>query len=111
MRRPSSSVLRECLRRWESHAYALTPNAPAPDFLRMALELGATRRPRQPFTPDASLFVVNGCLCEARSRSSKIVGGAVSLRIPPSPELARQAGLRSGVRPNFRPPDIASFYD
>ena len=43
-------------------------NTPAPDFLRMALELGATRCLRKPFTPVALLAVVNECLAEARER-------------------------------------------
>ena len=44
-------------------------NAPAPDFLRMALELGASRCLRKPFTPAALLAVINECLAEARGRS------------------------------------------
>jgi CheY-like chemotaxis protein len=48
-------------------------DSPAPDFLRMALELGAARCLRKPFTPGALLAVVNECLAEARSRFSDIV--------------------------------------
>jgi CheY-like chemotaxis protein len=48
-------------------------DSPAPDFLRMALDLGATRCLRKPFTPGALLAVVNECLAEARSRFSGIV--------------------------------------
>jgi CheY-like chemotaxis protein len=44
------------------------PNAPAPDFLRMALELGATRCLRKPFTPSALLAVINECLAEIQSQ-------------------------------------------
>jgi DNA-binding response OmpR family regulator len=43
-------------------------NTPAPDFLRMALELGASRCLRKPFTPVALLKVINECLSEARER-------------------------------------------
>ena len=43
-------------------------NTPAPDFLRMALELGASRCLRKPFTPAALLTVINECLSEARER-------------------------------------------
>jgi CheY-like chemotaxis protein len=43
-------------------------NTPAPDFLRMALELGATRCLRKPFTPIALLSAINECLAEARER-------------------------------------------
>ena len=51
-------------------------NSPAPDFLRMALELGASRCLRKPFTPVALLTVINECLAEAQSRFA----GAVQLR-------------------------------
>ena len=43
-------------------------DAPAPDFLRMALELGAASCLRKPFTPAALLTVINECLAEARTR-------------------------------------------
>jgi CheY-like chemotaxis protein len=42
-------------------------NAPAPDFLRMALELGASRCLRKPFTSAALLMAIDECLSEARS--------------------------------------------
>jgi CheY-like chemotaxis protein len=45
----------------------------APDFLCMALELGAARCLRKPFTPGALLAVVNECLAEARSRFNGVV--------------------------------------
>ena len=48
-------------------------DSPAPDFLRMALELGAARCLRKPFTPGALLAIVNECLAEARSRFSGVV--------------------------------------
>ena len=48
-------------------------NSPAPDFLRMALELGASRCLRKPFTPVALLAVINECLAEAQSRFSSVV--------------------------------------
>ena len=51
-------------------------NSPAPDFLRMALELGASRCLRKPFTPVALLTVINECLSEAQSR----VPGVIQLR-------------------------------
>jgi DNA-binding response OmpR family regulator len=38
--------------------------SPAPDFLRMALELGAARCLRKPFTPAALLAVISECLSE-----------------------------------------------
>jgi CheY-like chemotaxis protein len=39
-------------------------DAPAPDFLKMALELGATRCLRKPFAPPALLTAINECLTE-----------------------------------------------
>src|ERR1700756_917576 len=48
-------------------------NSPAPDFLRMALELGASRCLRKPFTPAALLTVINECLSEAQSSVSSVV--------------------------------------
>jgi CheY-like chemotaxis protein len=46
-------------------------DSPAPDFLRMALELGATRCLRKPFTPVALLTVVNECLADVKSGITK----------------------------------------
>lgn len=40
---------------------------PAPDFLRMALELGATRCLRKPFTPTALLAVIDASLLELQT--------------------------------------------
>jgi CheY-like chemotaxis protein len=51
-------------------------DSPAPDFLRMALELGAARCLRKPFTPAALLAMINECLADAKSR----VAGAFEAR-------------------------------
>jgi CheY-like chemotaxis protein len=48
-------------------------DSPAPDFLRMALELGAARCLRKPFTPVALLTVINECLAEANSSFAGVV--------------------------------------
>jgi CheY-like chemotaxis protein len=48
-------------------------DSPAPDFLRMALELGATRCLRKPFTPVALLMVINECLAEVQSGLTGVV--------------------------------------
>jgi CheY-like chemotaxis protein len=48
-------------------------DSPAPDFLRMALELGATRCLRKPFTPVALLSVINECMTEMQSRFASVV--------------------------------------
>ena len=46
--------------------YAFASSAsPSPDFLRMALELGATRCLRKPFTPDVLLTTIRECLAGA----------------------------------------------
>jgi len=43
--------------------YAFAASAsPSPDFLRMALELGATRCLRKPFTPETLLSAIKECL-------------------------------------------------
>ena len=48
-------------------------NAPAPDFLKMTLDLGASRCLRKPFTPVALVAVINECLAEARSARARTV--------------------------------------
>jgi CheY-like chemotaxis protein len=47
--------------------YAFANTERAPDFLRMTLELGATRCLRKPFTPNALLTTVNECLSKPTS--------------------------------------------
>jgi len=46
----------------------------APDFLGMALELGAARCLRKPFPPAALLTVISECLAEARARYAGAAG-------------------------------------
>jgi CheY-like chemotaxis protein len=46
---------------------------PAPDFLSMALELGASRCLRKPFTPKTLLGVIDMCLLESEAQKLKIV--------------------------------------
>src|SRR5215203_1243957 len=43
--------------------------SPAPDFLRMALDLGATRCLRKPLAPTELLTAINECLAEAQFRA------------------------------------------
>jgi CheY-like chemotaxis protein len=45
------------------YAFANT-TSPSPDFLAMALELGASRCLRKPFTPDTLLNVIHECLTQ-----------------------------------------------
>jgi CheY-like chemotaxis protein len=47
---------------------------PAPDFLRMALDLGATRCLRKPFTPKTLLNVIDICLLESEPSTIAAVG-------------------------------------
>ena len=42
--------------------------SPAPDFLRMALALGATRCLRKPFKPRTLLTIIEDCLMEKQAR-------------------------------------------
>jgi CheY-like chemotaxis protein len=46
--------------------------SPAPDFLAMALELGAARCLRKPFTPSTLLAVIDACLREYAERQLPI---------------------------------------
>jgi len=46
---------------------------PAPDFLNMALRLGATRCLRKPFTPSTLLSVIDACLLESDSRRIRAI--------------------------------------
>jgi CheY-like chemotaxis protein len=45
---------------------------PAPDFLQMALELGATRCLRKPFTPATLYAAIDACLTEARQQGAVV---------------------------------------
>jgi len=52
--------------------YAFASSAsPSPDFLRMALELGATRCLRKPFTPEALLTMIRECLAGSGDSAEK----------------------------------------
>jgi CheY-like chemotaxis protein len=46
--------------------------SPAPDFLSMALDLGATRCLRKPFTPTMLLTVIYTCLAENRAHRQNV---------------------------------------
>lgn len=47
-------------------------HSPAPDFLRMALALGATRCLRKPFKPRTLLAVIDECIVESKVRPVRI---------------------------------------
>jgi len=62
-------------------------DTPVPDFLRMALELGAMRCLRKPFTPVVLMTVVNECLAERpvaarRHRPANIVNTFLAPGMP-----------------------------
>ena len=59
------------------YTFAAQYDSPAPDFLRMALDLGATRCLRKPFTPATLLAVIDECLLEAQCLRK---GGAEATR-------------------------------
>ena len=46
-------------------------HSPAPDFLRMALALGATRCLRKPFKPRTLLAIIEDCLAEIKTRRER----------------------------------------
>jgi hypothetical protein len=54
-------------------------NSSAPDFLRMALELGAARCLRKPFTPDALLAAIRDCFAEHHAAAARL-GYRVTVR-------------------------------
>jgi CheY-like chemotaxis protein len=47
---------------------------PAPDFLNMALRLGATRCLRKPFTPSTLLRAIDACLLDSESHRGAVIG-------------------------------------
>jgi CheY-like chemotaxis protein len=47
---------------------------PAPDFLSMALELGAARCLRKPFAPATLLGAIHSCLAEVAIRGGRLSG-------------------------------------
>jgi CheY-like chemotaxis protein len=49
--------------------------SPAPDFLRMALGLGATRCLRKPFKPHTLLTIIEECLTEKEARRELAASG------------------------------------
>ena len=47
-------------------------DSPTPDFLKMAIELGASHCLRKPFTPVALMTVINECLSAVRQRDVRL---------------------------------------
>ena len=55
----------------------------SPDFLRMALRLGATRCLRKPFRPTTLLSVIDECLSEAEPHRKYVVALAAVTGVLP----------------------------
>ena len=72
-------------------------DSPAPDFLRMALELGATRCLRKPFTPVALLTVINECMAEGQSAFYKRRSVEIAIAMEP-PAVAQGRWIRRVMR-------------
>jgi CheY-like chemotaxis protein len=75
------------------------PEASAPDFLRMAVKLGATRCLRKPFRPTTLLGVIDECLSEAEPHRRYVaalaaVASAVS---EPAEGMNHQTSCAGGV--------------
>ena len=85
-------------------------DSPAPDFLCMALEFGATRCLRKPFTPGALFAVVNECLAEARSRFSGAVHSNQRRNVLlPTGASRKSSGLRHPFVPGSRPGPVRIY--
>jgi DNA-binding NtrC family response regulator len=81
------------------------PGACSPDFLRMALRLGATRCLRKPFRPTTLLSVIDECLSEAEPRRSHAAGlAAVASTVSEPPGMAK-----SSMTPRFSQAEPSGF--
>jgi CheY-like chemotaxis protein len=63
---------------------------PAPDFLTMALGLGATHCLRKPFTPKTLLTVIDMCLSESETLKVKSLANKSEAKVPLSISEAKQ---------------------
>jgi CheY-like chemotaxis protein len=68
-------------------------NGPAPDFFRMALELGATACLRKPFSPSQLLHAVQTCAAPAAGSTSSDAEGSTASRL--DHDLGRRAPRRA----------------
>jgi CheY-like chemotaxis protein len=75
------------------------PGAASPDFLRMALRLGATRCLRKPFRPTTLLSVIDECLSEAEPHRRYITTlGAVANALSELPSQTQSSNkVREGA--------------
>jgi len=76
--------------------------ASSPDFLRMALRLGATRCLRKPFRPTTLLGVIDECLLEAEPHRRHVAALAAAANVlsEPRAEIEATSRLREGVFTN-----------
>lgn len=73
--------------------------ASSPDFLRMALKLGATRCLRKPFRPTTLLAVIDECLSEAEPHRRQVAALAAAVNARSEPRAGISAISQSrGVR-------------
>jgi len=72
--------------------------AASPDFLRMALRLGATRCLRKPFRPTTLLSVIDECLLEAEPHRKYVAGLAAVAGAASEPSGGARTSSRSGGR-------------
>jgi len=79
--------------------YAFSGKASSPDFLRMALKLGATRCLRKPFRPTTLLSVIDQCLSEAEPHRRYVATlAAVASAVSESQDtMPLSASSREGV--------------
>ena len=70
--------------------------ASGPDFMRMALRLGATRCLRKPFRPTTLLGVIDECLSEAEPNRRYVATLAAVTNAPSEPQ--GRAGISSSQR-------------
>ena len=75
-----------------------SPEASSPDFLRMALKLGATRCLRKPFRPTTLLGVIDQCLSEAEPHHRYVASlAAIAGAVSEPPDQMRRMPNRSPV--------------
>ena len=74
----------------------------SPDFLRMALRLGATRCLRKPFRPTTLLSVIDECLSEAEPRRKYVatLAAVTNARSEPGSVTGASSRSREGVLTN-----------
>ena len=79
--------------------YAFSGEVSSPDFLRMALKLGATRCLRKPFRPTTLLSVIDQCLSEAEPHRRYVATlAAVASAVSESQDtMPLSASSREGV--------------